>query len=366
MSAKTLSAAQCSALRKGTGHPNTLASLVRLELMDDTHTVTRAGRLVRATLGDDGFRPTVDYVAATVRNVSQVNWNAPQTFFPNESGANTLADARPLSHNGSAVSVVWHPMTGKATCLAGDDVIGERDGVEDMTMREAQLWALECVAVKGEHASPTLQPADARTLADDRAARTVAKGGEIAHCELGTHVATIVGYYSNCDGRPVYVCAEHSEFAGDSLRPMPAVPAAPVVMADWERELMESGTVAGTPAVAVTHILPQDVRTGMAILNGGDPDMIVVSVEPTGNLEEDGTAETRITYTVNGREHSGTWFNYPAWCRMPVRTASVTPDDSHTLVYYVETEGRGVYYRCDGCGSIGPRHSFTFRCDPNG
>jgi hypothetical protein len=138
------------------GRAATLAVLVRLELAetvtiagDDApwHVLTRAGRNIAATL--DNGAPTLEHVAYVVREVSRVNWNAPQTFTPNEPGATTLADARPLFHNGSAVSVVWHPTTGVATCYAGTDVIGERKDVDDMTMGEAQTWSVKCV-LKGD------------------------------------------------------------------------------------------------------------------------------------------------------------------------------------------------------------------------
>lgn len=285
MSAKTLTAPQVNALRTGTGRPNTLASLVRLELMDDAHQLTRAGRNIRATL--DNGAPTLEHVAFVVREIARTNWNAPQTFRPNEPGARTIAEGRPLFHNGHAVSVVWYPMTGRVYVYAGTDMIGERDRVDDMHVTDAQRWALECIAAADTSAT----------------------------------------------------------------------------LADWEREVMRTGTVAPErPAERPVMILPQSLRPGMAVMDGYDPDMIIVSAVPTGKVEEDGTPETRVTYTRNGREFSGVWLNYPSWCKMPVRPASVTPDDSHTLVYDVETEGRGVYYRCDGCGSIGPRHSFILPC----
>lgn len=314
--AKTLTPAQCTALRtaelydgefppSGTplagrylvnGRPNTLAVLVRLGMVEEitvkaageSHVfpvLTRAGRNIRATL--DNGAPTLEHVAYVVREISRVNWNAPQTFWINEAGARTIAEGVPLFHNGSAVSVTWWPATGEAFVYAGTDVIARRDGVEDLHMVDAAEWARASVA-----SAPAVVP-----------------------------------------------------------------------VADWERELMESGTVAPErPADVPTMILPQDLRPGMAVMDGYDPDMIIVKVEPTGNVEADGTAETRVTYTRNGQERSGVWLNYPSWCKMPVRTESITPDDSHTLVYDVETEARGVYYRCDGCGSIGPRHSFTFPC----
>lgn len=147
MAAKTLTAPQVNALRTGTGRAATLAVLVRLELMDDTHTLTRAGRLVRKLMDVDGYEPlTLAHVADIVREIASVNWNAPHTFHVNEAGAQTLADARPLFHNGSAVSVVWHPMTGKAYVYAGTDVIGEREGVDDLLMVDAATWARETVA----------------------------------------------------------------------------------------------------------------------------------------------------------------------------------------------------------------------------
>jgi hypothetical protein len=145
--AKTLTPAQCTALRTGTGRAATLAVLVRLELMDDTHTLTRAGRTVRRLMVEEGYEPlTLSHVADIVREIARVNWNAPHTFHVNEAGAHTLADARPLFHNGHAVSVVWHPMTGKAYVYAGTDVIGEREGVDDLHMVDAATWARETVA----------------------------------------------------------------------------------------------------------------------------------------------------------------------------------------------------------------------------
>lgn len=142
--AKTLTPAQCTALRTGKGRAATLAVLVRLELMDADHNVTRAGRNIRATL--DNGAPTLEHVAYVVREIARVNWNAPQTFHINEAGARTIAEGRPLFHNGSAVSVVWNPSTGKAYVYAGTDILDDRSAVDDLHMVDAAEWARATVA----------------------------------------------------------------------------------------------------------------------------------------------------------------------------------------------------------------------------
>jgi hypothetical protein len=381
MAHKTLTPAQVAALRtaeritlKGltgrmviSGRAATLAVLVRLELAetvtiagDDVpwHVLTRAGRNIAATL--DNGAPTLEHVAYVVREVSRVNWNAPQTFYPNEDGATTIHDARPLFHNGSAVSVVWHPMSGDAFCYAGTTVIGRREDVQDMTTREAKLWSLGCVAAKGERTSPTLKAADARTLADDRAARTAAKGVAITMCGLGTHVAPIVGYYSNLDGHPVYVCADHSDYAGDALRPMPA---APVPVAEYVTSVRVAAPVTPrTPlgfthdrvtsysvADALTHAAAQARKYGVD--QGVYTDAITLGRTAVAYVSPDGTVRYVNDYANPERAHMvvGESVDAPA-------------DNGHTLVHYVETEARGTYYKCDGCGSIGPRDSFTDPC----
>lgn len=142
--AKTLTPAQCTALRTGTGRAATLAVLVRLELMDADHKLTRAGRNIRATL--DNGAPTLEHVAFVVREIAGVNWNAPQTFWINKPGARSIAEGEPLFHNGSAVSVVWHPSTEDAYVYAGTDVVAFRHGVQDLHMVDAAEWARASVA----------------------------------------------------------------------------------------------------------------------------------------------------------------------------------------------------------------------------
>lgn len=84
----------------------------------------------------------------------------------NETGARTLADARPMKIDGQNVYVVVGG--GTASLMVAGRIVAER-AATDMSIIEAQAWAVEYRTAMNESATVTVEDWDAVTVADEAA-----------------------------------------------------------------------------------------------------------------------------------------------------------------------------------------------------